>query len=96
MTQAFSLSIFTIESDRKPVLAFAPKRHEDADVFFRDHALRTKLMSASSVDVPPCDDLSILRIRLANAEERALYSEKMAEEPTASFAPVFPVDIDAG
>jgi hypothetical protein len=45
MIEALSLSIFTIEADRKPVLAFAAKKHEEADAFFRDKRLRTKLRS---------------------------------------------------
>ena len=30
MSEPLSLSIFTIEADRKPVLAFAAKKYEDA------------------------------------------------------------------
>jgi hypothetical protein len=73
MNNSLSLSIFTIESDRKPVLSFVAKKHEEADAVFRDEAVRDKLRSASSGGVPLCDDLSILRIRLANADERARY-----------------------
>jgi hypothetical protein len=96
MTDALSLSIFTIESDRKSVLAFAAKKHEEADTFFRDEAVRTKLRSASSTGVPLCDDLSILRIRLANADERARYREKIAEGLPTSLAAIFLVDVDGG
>jgi hypothetical protein len=31
MSEPLSLSIFTIEADRKPLLAFAAKKFEDAD-----------------------------------------------------------------
>jgi hypothetical protein len=96
MTETLSLSIFTIESDRKPILAFAAKKHDEANVFFRDEAVRTKLRSASSNGVPLCDDLSILRIRLANADERARYREQMAERPPTNLAAIFLVDVDAG
>jgi hypothetical protein len=75
---ALSLSIFTIEADRKPVLAFAAKKHEDAATFFRDERVRTKLKSVRSGGVPLCEDLSILRIRLANTDERARHREKTA------------------
>jgi hypothetical protein len=95
MTEALSLSIFTIQSDRKPVLAFAAKKHEDAEAFFRNEAVRTKLRSASTGGVPLCDDLSILRIRLANAEERARYREKTAAKSIGGvFATVFLVEVD--
>jgi hypothetical protein len=96
MTETLSLSIFTIESDRKPVLAFAAKKHDEANAFFRDEAVRTKLRSASSNGVPLYDDLSILRIRLANADERARYREQMAERSPTNLAAIFLVDVDAG
>jgi hypothetical protein len=95
MTDALSLSIFTIESDRKPVLAFAAKKHEEADTFFRDEALRTKLRLASSGGVRLCDDLSILRIRLANPEERARYRGRLSDSSTEDHATVFLVEVDA-
>jgi hypothetical protein len=96
MTEALSLSIFTIESDQKPVLAFAAKKYEEADAFFRNEALRKKLRSASSGGVPLCDDLSILRVRMANAHERVRYRERLAERPTSRLATVFLVDVDSG
>jgi hypothetical protein len=95
MNEPLSLSIFTVESDRKPVLAFAAKKHEDADAFFRDERVRTKLRLANSGGVPLCDDLSILRIRLANAGERSLYREKLAVQPMGEPAAIFLVDVDA-
>jgi hypothetical protein len=52
MTEPLSLSIFTIEADRKPVLAFAAKKFEEADAFFRDERVRTKLRSANTAGVP--------------------------------------------
>jgi hypothetical protein len=96
MIDALSLSIFTIESDRKPVLAFAAKKHEEANTFFRDEAVRNKLRWASSGGAPLCDDLSILRIRLANAGERALYRGKLGEVIAEDRAIVFLVEIDDG
>jgi hypothetical protein len=96
MTEPLSLSIFTIEADRKPVLAFAAKKFEEADAFFREGRVRTKLRSANSGGVPPCDDFTILRIRLANAEERARYREKATANSTGNPAAVFLVDTDEG
>jgi hypothetical protein len=86
--------IFTIEADRKPVLAFAVKKFEEADTFFRDERVRTKLRWASSGSVPLCDDYMILRIRLANADERARYREQAAARPMANPAAVFLLDVD--
>jgi hypothetical protein len=36
MSETLSLSIFTIEADRKPLLAFAAKKHQDAEAFCAD------------------------------------------------------------
>jgi hypothetical protein len=94
MTKALSLSIFTIESDRKPVLAFTAKKHEEADAFFRKDAVRIKLSSTRSAGVPLCDNLSTLRIRLANANERRRYREKTTQSPLGP-STIFLVDVDA-
>jgi hypothetical protein len=91
---ALSLSIFAIEADRKPVLAIAVKTHEEADTFIRDERVRTKLKSVRSGGVALCDDLSILRIRLANADERARHREKTTTSSMGDQAAVFLVDID--
>jgi hypothetical protein len=79
MNETFSLSIFTIEADRKPLLAFAAKRHQEAEAFLKDERVRTKLKSIVSGGIRLCDDYSILRIRLANSVERARYHERRAQ-----------------
>jgi len=94
MNEALSLSIFTIEADRKPLVAFAVKKYEEAEIFFRDERVRTRLRSARCNGVPLCDDLTILRIRLANGEERARYRAKMAGRSTGDAVTVFLVDVD--
>ena len=93
MSAPLSLSIFTIEADRKPVMAFVAKKHEEADAFFRHERVRIKLRSVSSGGVPLCDDLSTLR--LANAAERVRYREKMATSSIGDRV-VFLVDVDRG
>jgi hypothetical protein len=93
MSEPLSLSIFTIEADRKPVLAFAAKKHQDAEAFFKDERVRAKLQSARSGGVAVLDDPSILRIRLANAAERNRYREKVAERPEKPGV-VFLIEID--
>lgn len=94
MSEQLSLSIFTIEADCKPVLAFEAKKYVDADAFFRDERVRTKLRSASFGGVPLCDEYTILRIRLANADERTRYREKAEAKSTRDPAAVFLVDIE--
>jgi hypothetical protein len=72
MSETLSLSIFTIEADSKPLLAFAAKKHREAVAFCADERVLTKLRSVRSGGVPLCNDYSILRVRLATSEERAL------------------------
>src|ERR1700730_3617849 len=55
-----SLSIFTIEGDGKPVLAFGAKRYSEAQAICTDEQLRTKLSSLKSGAVPLCGDNAIL------------------------------------
>jgi hypothetical protein len=93
MSEPLSLSIFTIEADRKPIMTFAAKKHQDAEAFFADERVRTKLQSTTSGGAAILDDRSIIRVRIANAAERARYHEKTAELETPGV--IFLVDIDA-
>jgi hypothetical protein len=94
MSEPLSLSIFTIEADRKPILAFAAKKYEEAETFFRDEELRSKLRLTISGGVSLCDGLTILRLRLATAAERTHFREGMASNVAGDLASVFLVDID--
>jgi hypothetical protein len=95
MSETLSLSIFTIEADRKPLLAFAAKKHQDAEAFCADERVLTKLRSARSSGVPLCDDYSILRVRLATSYERARYHDRTKNRPfMENRAAVFLVDVD--
>jgi hypothetical protein len=95
MSETLSLSIFTIEADRKPVLAFAAKKHHEAEAFCADERVLTKLRSVSSGGVPLCDDCSILRVRLATSEERARYHDRTKQRSsTENLAAVLLVDVD--
>jgi hypothetical protein len=89
-----SLSLFTLEADRKPLVVYAAMKHRDAEDFFSDERLRTKLQLTTSGGVAIVDDRSILRVRMANATERARYREK-ATQPSVT-ALVFLVEIDSG
>jgi hypothetical protein len=95
MSEPLSLSIFTIEADRKPVLAFAAKKYDEAETFFRDEGLRTKLRLMISRGVALCDELTILRLRLANVAERDRFREAMASRAAGDSDGVFLVDIDS-
>jgi hypothetical protein len=95
MSETLSLSIFTIEADSKPLLAFAAKKHQEAVAFCADERVRTKLTSVRSGGVPLCNDDSILRVRLATSEERARYHDRMKQRSSMeNLAAVFLVDVD--
>ena len=97
MSETLSLSIFTIEADRKPLLAFAAKKYQEAEAFCEDQRVLAKLKSVSSGGVPLCDDNSILRVRLANPDERARYHDRTNERSSMeNTAAIFLVDLDEG
>ena len=95
MSETPSISIFTIEADRKPVLAFGAKKYQEAEAFCADERVLTKLRSVRSGGVPLYNDDSILRVRLATSEERARYHDRTKERSSAeNLAAVFLVDVD--
>ena len=89
-----SLSIFTIEVDRKPVVAFAARKYTDAEAICSDPRIRAKLNSARSSGKPLCDELATLRVRLANPDEKMLYQQRSAAGPADAGPPVYLIDLD--
>jgi hypothetical protein len=75
MNDRLSFSIFTIELDGKPTLAFDAKRYSEAEAICGDEGLRAKLSLLKSGDVPLCGDNAILDVRLAHPDEAALYRQ---------------------
>src|ERR1700677_796760 len=95
MSEPLSLSIFTIEADRKPLLVFAAKKHQEAENFCADERVLTKLKSLRAAGVPLCDDFSILRVRLAKSDERARYHQQANPRSSLqNLATVFLIDVD--
>jgi len=84
MSGGLSLSIFTIEVDRKPVVAFACRKQPEAEQICADERVRAKLSPMKSDGKPLCDDFAILHVRLARANERAIYKEKAAAKSNDS------------
>jgi hypothetical protein len=91
MNDKLSLSIFTVEADRKPVVVFKCRTYSEAETIGFDERLRTKLCTVKSGGAPLCDDLSILRIRLANPDERSLYEKAVSQ---SEMVVVYLVDLD--
>ena len=83
MDNGLSLSIFVIEVDLKPVLAFAAKKNSDATIIFKDERIRAKLRTLHYRGKRLYDDLAILRLRLAQPEEREIYYGKARSMETA-------------
>ena len=78
MSETLSLSIFTMEVDRKPILAVQCKWHSEAESLFSDGALQNQLRLVKSDGRPLCDDFSIFRIRLARQNEREMFFRNAA------------------
>jgi hypothetical protein len=74
-TDRFSLSIFTLEADRRPILSFAAKTHAEAEVVQANQQLRAELRSMKSGGAPLCDNYSVFRVRIARPGEAARYRE---------------------
>lgn len=78
MIDGLTLSIFTIEADRRPIAAVPGKKQSEAEAILNDEYLREQFRLLKSEGKPLCDDLSILRMRIARPNERALYYENAA------------------
>jgi hypothetical protein len=78
VSDRLSRSVFTIEVDRRPVLMFSVRFYADAQAICSDGRIRQKLSSVLSGGKPLCDDLAIMRVRLARPEEKAKYLEEAA------------------
>jgi hypothetical protein len=95
MSDGLSPSIFTIEADRQPIVAFACRKHFEAEQICAEERVRAKFRSMSFGGKPLCDDFAILRVRLARADERAIYNEKAAAKSNdSSMLMVYLVEID--
>ncbi|MGY0576034.1 hypothetical protein ACTGJ9_037590 [Bradyrhizobium sp. RDM12] len=94
MAEELSLSVFTIEVDRKPVVAFAARKYSEAEAICADERIRDKLSSARSGGKPLCDELATLRVRLANPDEKNRYREQSSARSADAGLSVYLVDLD--
>ena len=69
------ISIWTLEVDGRPTLAFEAKRYREANELCHQHWLRVELGLQKLNGVPLCDIDSRLRIRLARPAEMVLYRQ---------------------
>jgi hypothetical protein len=96
MCDGLSLSIFTIEVDRQAVVAFMCRKQSEAEEICADERVRAKLRLMNFGGKPLCDDFATLRVRLAHADERAIFKERAAAKlNNGSMLMVHLVDIDS-
>ena len=89
----FTFSVFTIEINGRPTLALQAKRHKDAERLCEPDRLRTKLSKITSRGTPLCDASATMKLRLATAEEAALYRRaSQSTEPSSDTHIVYLVD----
>ena len=81
MNGGLSLSIFTIVVDRIPAVTFRCKKHSEAEAICADERIRAKLRTMISGGKSLIDDYSILHVRLARPDERAMYLEQARSRP---------------
>ena len=93
MDHRFTFSIFTIEIDDRPTLALQAKRHKDAERLCEHGQLRTKLSKITSHGTPLCHARATMKLRLATAEEAALYRRATrSTEPSSDTHVVYFLD----
>src|SRR5260370_35769750 len=95
MNVRLSFSIFTIEVDGKPTLAFEAKRYSEAEAICGDQGLRATLSLLKSGDVPLCGDSALLDVRLAHPDEPAVYRQAAdASQPIDGLLLVYLLESD--
>lgn len=95
MNDRLSRSIFTIEIDGRPTLAFEAKRYSEAEAISGDEGLRAKMSLLRSGGVPIYSDNAVVDVRLAHPNEAALY--RQAADPsqaTNNLLLVYLVELD--
>ena len=95
MDHRFTFSVFTIEINGRPTLALQAKRHKDAEHLSEHGRLRTTLSTITSHGTPLCDASATMKVRLATAEEAALYRRAtQSTDPSIDTNVVYLVDLD--
>jgi hypothetical protein len=93
MDHRFTFSVFTIEINGRPTLALQAKRHKDAERLCEHGQLRTKLSKITSHGTPLCHARATMKLRLATAEEAALYRRATrSTEPSSDTHVVYFLD----
>ena len=95
MDYRFTFLIFTLEINGRPILSLQAKRHADAERLCEYDRLLTTLSTVTSDGIPLCDARATMKLRLATAEEAALYRRAtLSIEPSSDTKFVYLVDLD--
>jgi hypothetical protein len=95
MTSHLHPSIWTLEIDGKPTLAFEAKKYREANELCHEDWLRFELGQQKLNGVPLCGADSGLRIRLAQPAEMVLYRKAVeAYNSSADSKLVFLIELD--
>ena len=93
-TMIFARSIWTLEIDSKPTLAFEARKYREADEIRHQKWLRVELGQQKINDVPLCRADSDLRIRLARPDEMVLYRQAAEANKSSDDNLVFLIELD--
>ena len=90
----FARSIWTLEIDGKPTLAFEARKYREADEICHQEWLRVELGQQKINDVPLCHADSDLRIRLARPDEMVLYRQAAEANKSSDDKLVYLIELD--
>ena len=93
-TVIFVRSIWTLEIDGKPTLAFEAKKYREANEICHQEWLRVELSQQKIKDLPLCRADSDLRIRLARPDEMALYRQAAEANKSSDDKLVYLIELD--
>ena len=90
----FAPSIWTLEIDGKPTLAFAAMKYREAAEICHQEWLRIELGQRKINDVPLCGTDSHLRIRLARPAEMLVYRQAAEANKLSDNNLVYLIELD--
>jgi hypothetical protein len=90
----FAPSIWTLEIDGKPTLAFAATKYREAAEICHQEWLRIELGQRKINDVPLCGADSRLRIRLARPAEMLVYRQAAEANKLSDNNLVYLIELD--
>ncbi len=93
MTAHLHPSIWTLEVDGKPTLAFEAKKYREANELCHEDWLRVELGLQKFNDVPLCRADSELRIRLARPAEMILFRQAAEANNSSDDMLVYLIDV---